>query len=96
MRVISEHRCYDGVQGFYRHVSTVTGTPMRFSVYQPPQAKHQKVPVLFYLAGLTCTEETFMIKANAQRFVTTSDLLFGKYLLLRKGKRNYTAITVTS
>jgi S-formylglutathione hydrolase len=68
VRVISEHRCYDGVQGFYRHVSTVTGTPMRFSVYQPPQAKHQRVPVLFYLAGLTCTEETFMIKANAQRF----------------------------
>jgi S-formylglutathione hydrolase len=41
---------------------------MRFSVYQPPQAKTGKVPVLFYLAGLTCTEETFMIKGGAQRY----------------------------
>ncbi|MNT26132.1 S-formylglutathione hydrolase [compost metagenome] len=40
---------------------------MRFSVYVPPQAEQGPVPVLFYLAGLTCTEETFMIKAGAQR-----------------------------
>ena len=40
---------------------------MRFSVFTPPQAKHGKVPVLFFLAGLTCNEETFMIKAGAQR-----------------------------
>lgn len=41
---------------------------MRFSVYQPPQAKDHALPVLFFLAGLTCTEETFMIKAGAQRY----------------------------
>jgi S-formylglutathione hydrolase len=40
---------------------------MRFSVYRPPQAAQRAVPVLYYLAGLTCTEETFMIKAGAQR-----------------------------
>jgi S-formylglutathione hydrolase len=40
---------------------------MRFSVYLPPQAERRRVPVLWYLAGLTCTEETFMIKAGAQR-----------------------------
>jgi len=40
---------------------------MRFAVFEPPQARHGRVPVLYYLAGLTCTEETFMIKAGAQR-----------------------------
>jgi len=64
---ISEHRSFGGVQGFYRHQSAVIGLPMKFSVYQPPQALERAVPVLFYLAGLTCTEETFMIKAGAQR-----------------------------
>ena len=48
---------------------------MRFSVYQPPQAKHQRVPVLFFLAGLTCTEETFMIKAGAQRLAAEYALM---------------------
>lgn len=45
---------------------------MRFSVFTPPQASHVKVPVLFFLAGLTCNEETFMIKAGAQH--TASEL----------------------
>lgn len=48
---------------------------MRFSVYQPPQAEQQRVPVLFFLAGLTCTEETFMIKAGAQRYATEYGLM---------------------
>ena len=63
----SLHHCFGGIQGYYQHSSTVIGLPMRFSVYQPPQAEQQRVPVLFFLAGLTCTEETFMIKAGAQR-----------------------------
>ena len=62
----SIHRCFGGTQGFYQHHSEVIGLPMRFSVYQPPQAQNRLVPVLFFLAGLTCTEETFMIKAGAQ------------------------------
>jgi S-formylglutathione hydrolase len=65
--VISQHRCFGGVVGFYRHDSTSTASPMRFSVFVPPQGGSGKVPVLYYLAGLTCTEETFMIKAGAQR-----------------------------
>ncbi len=75
MKLISEHRCFDGVQGFYRHVSKETGMSMRFSVYQPPQAKKRKVPVLFYLAGLTCTEETFMIKGGAQRYAAKHGIM---------------------
>ncbi|HQV89907.1 MAG TPA: S-formylglutathione hydrolase, partial [Nitrosomonas sp.] len=61
----NQHACFGGIQGFYQHPSAIIGLPMRFSVYQPPQAKDHAVPVLFFLAGLTCTEETFMIKAGA-------------------------------
>jgi len=71
----SLHRCFDGIQGYYQHPSTVIGLPMRFSVYQPPQAKDHAVPVLFFLAGLTCTEETFMIKAGAQRYAAELGLM---------------------
>ncbi|CAE6486493.1 S-formylglutathione hydrolase FrmB [Nitrosomonas nitrosa] len=67
MEIRSTHRCFSGTQSFYQHTSEIIGLPMRFSVYQPPQAQEKKVPVLFFLAGLTCTEETFMIKAGAQR-----------------------------
>lgn len=65
--LLSEHGCFGGVQRFYRHASQAIGLPMRFAVYLPPQAAHARVPALFYLAGLTCTEETFMIKGGAQR-----------------------------
>lgn len=67
LTVVSRHRCFDGIEGFYAHESATCKGPMRFSVYQPPQAAKGPVPVLYYLAGLTCTEETFMIKAGAQR-----------------------------
>jgi len=67
LEVISRHRCFGGTQLFYEHESSAIGLPMRFSVFLPPQAEQGRVPVLFYLAGLTCTEETFMIKAGAQR-----------------------------
>ncbi len=64
---ISQHRCFGGTVGFYRHQAASTQSAMRFAVFTPPQAAHGAVPVLYYLAGLTCTEETFMIKAGAQR-----------------------------
>lgn len=63
--VRSEQRCYGGTIGFYSHASSSTGTEMRFAVYVPPGAEGARFPVLYYLAGLTCTEETFMIKAGA-------------------------------
>ncbi|MBY0473795.1 MAG: S-formylglutathione hydrolase [Nitrosomonas sp.] len=75
MEIRSQHGCFAGVQGFYQHASSVIGLPMRFSVYQPPQAQHQRVPVLFFLAGLTCTEEIFMIKAGAQRYAAEYGLI---------------------
>jgi S-formylglutathione hydrolase len=75
LETISEHKCFDGLQGFYRHQSTVIGLPMRFAVFQPPQARQRPVPLLFYLAGLTCTEETFAIKAGAQRVAAEQGLM---------------------
>jgi S-formylglutathione hydrolase len=75
LETISEHRSFGGVQGFYRHQSTVIQLPMRFAVYQPPRAQQHRVPVLFYLAGLTCTEETFPIKAGAQRVASQLGLM---------------------
>lgn len=67
IETISEQRCFSGVQGFYKHASEETAGTMKFGVFRPPQAAKGKVPVLYYLAGLTCTEETFVIKAGAQR-----------------------------
>ncbi len=69
-RVIAEHGCFGGVQGFYEHASAACNAPMRFAVYRPPAAiaePHVRLPVLYYLAGLTCNEETFAVKAGAQR-----------------------------
>ena len=74
LETISEQRCFGGVQGFYRHESVETETAMRFAVYVPPAAEHGSVPVLYYLAGLTCTEETATIKAGAQRYASRHGL----------------------
>jgi len=75
LKTFSEHKCFDGIQGYYSHASTEIGLEMRFSVYQPPQARAGKVPVLYYLAGLTCNEETFPIKAGAQRLAAELGLM---------------------
>ena len=68
LELMSEHGCFGGVQRFYKHASAEIGLPMRFALYLPPQALAGKaVPLLTFLAGLTCTEETFTMKAGAQR-----------------------------
>jgi len=66
--LLSAHACFGGAQRVYQHASREIGLPMKFSVYLPPQAlQGAKRPVLVYLAGLTCNEDTFMTKAGAQR-----------------------------
>jgi S-formylglutathione hydrolase len=75
IETLSEHRSFEGTQGFYRHDSQIIGLPMRFGVYRPPQAATRPVPVLFYLAGLTCTEETAAMKAGAQRIAAELGLM---------------------
>jgi S-formylglutathione hydrolase len=67
IETLGEHRCFGGVQGFYRHASTETGTPMRFALFLPPAAAEGPVPLLYFLSGLTCTEENFTVKSGAQR-----------------------------
>lgn len=64
----SENRCFGGTVGFYSHHSETCNIEMRFAIYQPPQASLKPVPVLYFLSGLTCTEENFMVKAGAQQF----------------------------
>ena len=74
IKTLSEHRCFGGTQGFFEHASREIGLPMRFSVYLPPQAAQGPAPALLYLAGLTCNEETFMVKAGAQRLAAERGL----------------------
>ena len=64
---ISESGAFDGTQAVWRHASRATGTPMRFGIYLPPQAATTRVPVVYWLSGLTCTEDNFIAKAGAQR-----------------------------
>ena len=73
LKTLSSHGCYGGVQSFHAHESTATGTAMRFGVFTPPGLG--PFPVLWCLAGLTCTEETFAIKAGAQRVAAELGLM---------------------
>ncbi len=71
-----EHRaCFGGWQDVYQHDSTATGTSMRFAVYLPPQAAQGCCPVLYWLSGLTCTEQNFITKAGAQRYAAEHGLI---------------------
>lgn len=64
---VSGSRCFGGTQSVYSHEARETGCVMRFGVYLPPQAETRPVPLLYWLSGLTCTEENFIVKAGAQR-----------------------------
>ena len=71
-----EHRaCFGGWQDVYRHDSVVLGCAMNFAIYLPPQAGTQKLPVLYWLSGLTCTEQNFITKAGAQRYAAEHGLI---------------------
>ena len=73
--LLNEHRCFGGSQRFYRHDSRAIGLPMRFSVFVPPVKTGTTLPVVFFLAGLTCTDETFMTKAGAQRIAADEGVI---------------------
>ena len=68
MEQIGANRCFGGRQLRYRHASQVLGCDMTFSVFLPPQAESGKVPLVYWLSGLTCTDENFVTKAGAQRY----------------------------
>jgi S-formylglutathione hydrolase len=65
---VSTSTIFGGQQLRFKHNSSVLGCEMNFSVYMPPQAKHAKVPVIYWLSGLTCNDENFVQKAGAQQY----------------------------
>jgi len=67
LKKVSEARCFGGAQQVWSHESAATGCTMRFGLFLPPQAAAGRVPVMWWLSGLTCTEENFIAKAGAQR-----------------------------
>ena len=75
LEILSQSRCFGGRQLFCRHASEETKTPMRFAVFLPPTAERGKVPAVWFLAGLTCTEENFTVKAGAQRIAAGLGLM---------------------
>lgn len=68
LELVSTNKCFAGFQQRYRHHSATLNCDMTFSVYLPPQAESGTVPQLYWLSGLTCTDENFVIKAGAQQF----------------------------
>lgn len=68
MQAISENKCFGGRQMRFEHDSQTLNCPMTFSLYLPPQAEGNKVPMLWWLSGLTCSDENFVQKAGAQRY----------------------------
>ena len=70
IKVRSTHACFDGTVSFYSHVSSQTKTKMNFSIFFPDEKINSNVPGLIYLAGLTCTDETFITKAGALKYTS--------------------------
>lgn len=77
MEVLARARSFGGTQLVCRHDSTATGTPMRFGLYLPPRAEEAgaRLPLLWFLSGLTCTEANFTEKAGAQRLAAELGLV---------------------
>jgi S-formylglutathione hydrolase len=76
MEVLSTNKSHGGEQGVYRHASTATGTDMTFSVYVPPHEPGAKLPVLWYLSGLTCTQANVTDKGEYRRACAEHGVIF--------------------
>ena len=76
MEQVSSNKSHGGVQGVYTHASEVTGTPMTFSVYVPPHEEGARLPVLWYLSGLTCTHANVTEKGEYRRTCAELGLIF--------------------
>ncbi|MBI1367935.1 MAG: S-formylglutathione hydrolase [Planctomycetes bacterium] len=72
---VSRNRCFGGWQEVYRHTSKTLGCAMNFAVYLPPAAEHGACPVVYWLSGLTCTEQNFITKAGVQQYAAEHDLI---------------------
>lgn len=76
METVSTSKAHGGTQGVYRHASAATGTEMTFSVYVPPHAPGQRMPVLWYLSGLTCTHANVTDKGEYRRACAEHGVIF--------------------
>ncbi|WP_340313519.1 S-formylglutathione hydrolase [Rhizorhabdus argentea] len=76
IETVSIARAFGGVQGVYKHASAATGTDMTFSVYLPAQAASRKLPVVWYLSGLTCTHANVTEKGEYRRACAELGLIF--------------------
>ena len=76
LETVSTNRAHGGVQGVYRHASSATGTGMTFSVFVPPHADGAKLPVVWYLSGLTCTHANVTEKGEYRRLCAELGLIF--------------------
>jgi S-formylglutathione hydrolase len=76
IETISTNRAFGGVQGVYKHASSSTGTDMTFSVYVPPHVEGAKLPVVWYLSGLTCTHANVTEKGEFRRVCAELGLIF--------------------
>ncbi len=75
LEIVSESRSFGGVQAIYKHASAILGCEMRFSVFTPEQARKEPAPVIWWLSGLTCTEENFTVKAGVQAYAAEYGLM---------------------
>lgn len=75
MQRIEQHACFGGSQEVWQHFSSTLDCDMRFGVYLPPQARQGACPVLYWLSGLTCTEQNFITKAGAQRYAAEHGII---------------------
>jgi len=75
LTTLNEDRCFDGIVSYREHHSEACDAPMRFGIYAPPAAERGPVPALYFLAGLTSTEENFLVKGGAQRYAAEHGLI---------------------
>ncbi|MEM1170384.1 MAG: S-formylglutathione hydrolase [Cyanobacteria bacterium P01_H01_bin.35] len=75
IKLVKQHQCFGGTVSYYFHSSFTCNIEMRFSIYQPLQGKSKPLPILYFLSGLTCTEDNFMAKAGAQQFANKYGLI---------------------
>lgn len=76
MQTVSLNRSFAGTQGVYKHISAVTGTEMTFSVYVPPHPDNAKLPIVWYLSGLTCTHANVTEKGEFRAACAELGLIF--------------------
>ena len=74
VETVSEIKCHNGIQGVYTHRSAALSCDMTFGLFLPQLAQSQKVPLIWFLSGLTCTHENAMVKAGAQSWAAQHDV----------------------